>query len=158
MCDETIQRAKARRAVTGRALAVPFLVCVMFSQNVKSEIPRGERNEWSRKICGCPMPAHSGQLSMLIREALENNPRKSGTRCVRARQPAHRVSPAEALDEPVLEAGVISVPWPRSLQPEDTTMKMIDTIPTSPVSRKTRFCAKDAAKDAEAIGHGYRRA
>jgi hypothetical protein len=45
---------------------------------------------------------------MLIGEALENNPERG---LLRAREAAsHRVSPAEALDDPVLEAGVINVP------------------------------------------------
>ena len=156
MCDETIQSTKARRVVTGRALAVPFLVCVMFSQNVKSEIPRGESvTNGPAKFAAAPMPAHSGQLSMLIGEALENNPEIRAA--LRAREAAsHRVSPAEALDDPVLEAGVINVPLASSpFNREDMTMKMIGLSQRLPFPGKRGLRKDVAAKDAEAIGHGY---
>ena len=59
MCDETIQSAQAHRAMTGRALAVPFLVCVMFSKR-ETEIPRGESvTNGPAKFAAAPMPAHS---------------------------------------------------------------------------------------------------
>ena len=151
MCDETIQSAKARRAMTGRALAVPFLVCVMFSQNVKSEIPRGESvTDRPAKFAAAPMPAHSGQLSMLIGEALENNPEIQAA--LRAREAAgHRVSPAEALDDPVLEAGVINVPLASSpFNREDMTMKMIGLSQRLPFPGKRGLRKDVAAKDAEA--------
>ena len=94
-------------------------------------------------------------LSSLIAEALENNPEIRAAQQEReaARQ---RISPAEALDDPMLEAGVINAPLASSpFNREDMTMKMIGLSQRLPFPGKRGLRKDVASKDAEAIDHGY---
>ncbi len=94
-------------------------------------------------------------LSALITEALENNPEIQAA--LRERDAAsQRIAPAEALDDPVLEAGVINAPLASSpFNREDMTMKMIGLSQNLPYPGKRGLRRDVAAKDAEAIGYGY---
>ena len=70
--------------------------------------------------------AHNATLLPgLITEALENNPEIQAAH--QEREAAQqRIAPAEALDDPMLEAGVINAPLASSpFNREDMTMKMI---------------------------------
>ncbi|MDP1558363.1 MAG: TolC family protein [Nitrosomonas sp.] len=94
-------------------------------------------------------------LPGLIVEALENNPEIQAAYQEReaARQ---RVSPAEALDDPMLEAGVINAPLASSpFNREDMTMKMIGLSQRLPFPGKRSLRKDVASKDAEAINYGY---
>lgn len=95
------------------------------------------------------------QLDMLVAEALENNPEIRAA--LREREAAaQRVSPAEALDDPVLEAGVINAPLASSpFNREDMTMKMIGLSQRLPFPGKRGLRGAIAARDAESISHGY---
>ena len=90
-------------------------------------------------------------LSALITEALENNPEIQAA--LRERDAARqRIAPAEALDDPVLEAGVINAPLASSpFNREDMTMKMIGLSQNLPYPGKRGLRRDVAAKDAEAI-------
>lgn len=94
-------------------------------------------------------------LSNLIIEALKNNPE------IHAALQAHnaaqqRITSAEALDDPVLEAGVINVPLASSpFNRDDMTMKMIGLSQRLPFPGKRRLRKEVASKDAEAIEQGY---
>jgi outer membrane protein TolC len=92
---------------------------------------------------------------MLVAEALENNPEIRAA--LREREAAaQRVSPAEALDDPVLEAGVINAPLASSpFNREDMTMKMIGLSQRLPFPGKRGLRGAIAARDAESISHGY---
>ncbi|AEJ02449.1 outer membrane efflux protein [Nitrosomonas sp. Is79A3] len=94
-------------------------------------------------------------LPSLIAEALENNPEIQAA--YQEREAAQqRVSPAEALDDPMLEAGVINAPLASSpFNREDMTMKMIGLSQRLPFPGKRGLRKDVAAKDAEAIGQGY---
>lgn len=94
-------------------------------------------------------------LSTLIAEALENNPEIQAA--LREREAAQqRISPAEALDDPVLEAGVINAPLASStFNREDMTMKMIGLSQRFPFPGKRGLRKDVAARDAEAIEYGY---
>lgn len=94
-------------------------------------------------------------LRVLIAEALENNPEIQAA--MRERDAARqRISPAEALDDPVLEAGVINAPLASStFNREDMTMKMIGLSQRLPFPGKRGLRKDVAAKDAEAVDHGY---
>ena len=93
-------------------------------------------------------------LTTLVAEALANNPEIQAAR--RERDAAQqRISPAGALDDPMLEAGVLNLPT-RSLRfdREDMTMKMIGLSQRLPYPGKRGLREEVAAKDAETIGYG----
>ncbi|MCC2681255.1 MAG: Outer rane efflux protein [Nitrosospira multiformis] len=94
-------------------------------------------------------------LTTLIAEALENNPEIRAA--LREREAAQqRISPAEALEDPVLEAGVINAPLASStFNREDMTMKMIGLSQRFPFPGKRGLRKDVAARDAEAIEYGY---
>jgi outer membrane protein, heavy metal efflux system len=94
-------------------------------------------------------------LRALITEALENNPEIQAA--LRERDAARqRIAPAEALDDPVLEAGVINMPLASStFNREDMTMKMIGLSQRVPFPGKRGLRKDVAARDAEAVEHGY---
>ncbi|WP_293004813.1 TolC family protein [Nitrosomonas sp.] len=94
-------------------------------------------------------------LPGLIREALENNPeiRAAHQERTAAQQ---RIAPAEALDDPMLEAGVINAPLASSpFNREDMTMKMIGLSQRLPFPGKRGLRKEVASKDAQAIEYGY---
>jgi cobalt-zinc-cadmium efflux system outer membrane protein len=94
-------------------------------------------------------------LIALIAEALENNPEIQAA--LREREAARqRISPAGALDDPMIEAGVINAPLASSpFNREDMTMKMIGLSQNLPYPGKRGLRQDVAAKDAEAVGYGY---
>lgn len=98
---------------------------------------------------------HETLLPDLIAEALENNPEIQAAQQEReaARQ---RIAPAQALDDPMLEAGVINAPLASSpFNREDMTMKMIGLSQRLPFPGKRGLRKEVASKDAEAIDQGY---
>ena len=104
-----------------------------------------------------PRPAiHSAaSLADVVAEALQNNPEIQAAR--KEREAAqHRVAPAGALDDPMLEAGFINVPT-NSLRfdREDMTMKMIGLSQRLPYPGKRGLRQDVATKDAETLGYGY---
>ena len=79
----------------------------------------------STGVRAAPEESRDPQLQELLAEAARNNPeiRAAGNERLAAQ---HRVSPAGALDDPMLEAGVINAPLPTlRLNREDMTMKML---------------------------------
>ncbi len=94
-------------------------------------------------------------LATLISETLQNNPEIQAS--LREREAAQqRISPAEALDDPMLEAGVINAPLASSpFNREDMTMKMIGLSQRFPFPGKRGLRKEVASKDAEAINYGY---
>jgi outer membrane protein TolC len=103
-----------------------------------------------------PEEPRDAQLQELIAEAVRNNPeiRAANNEAEAARQ---RVSPAGALDDPMLEAGLVNVPtdsW--RLNREDMTMKMLGLAQRLPFPGKRALRREVAERDAETAGHGYR--
>lgn len=95
-------------------------------------------------------------LSSLVAEALQNNPelRAAAKETEAATQ---RVRPAGALEDPMLEAGLLNVPiQPFSLNREDMTMKMLGLSQKLPYPGKRALREQVAAKDAETLGYGLR--
>lgn len=148
---------------------VPFFAMAMFSPYAKPDNP--VKTQGLSVISGIPKvpeifsPAsaittnsttNSTALTALISEALENNPEIKAA--LREREAAgHRIAPAEALDDPVLEAGVINAPLASSpFNREDMTMKMIGLSQRLPFPGKRGLRKDVATKDAESIGYGYR--
>ncbi len=95
-------------------------------------------------------------LASLIAEALKNNPelRAAAKETEAANQ---RVRPAGALEDPMLEAGLLNVPiQPFRLNREDMTMKMLGLSQKLPYPGKRALREQVAAKDAETLNYGLR--
>lgn len=95
-------------------------------------------------------------LQELISEALKNNPEISAA--AHEKDAAlNRVSPAGALDDPMVEAGLINVPIsPWRLNREDMTMKMLGISQRLPYPGKRGLREDVATKDAESVALGYK--
>src|SRR5512146_2918886 len=95
-------------------------------------------------------------LSSLVDEALRNNPelRAASNEAEAAKQ---RVRPAGALEDPMLEAGLLNAPiQPFSVSREDMTMKMLGLSQKLPYPGKRALRERVAAKDAETLDYGLR--
>ena len=95
--------------------------------------------------------AESPQLAALVAEALANNPEIAAARneLDAARQ---RVPAAGALDDPMMELGVVNAPLAsHSLRREDMTMKMLGLGQRLPFPGKRGLRRAVAAADAESI-------
>ena len=95
-------------------------------------------------------------LSALIGEALQNNPelRAAANETEAASQ---RVRPAGALEDPMLEAGLLNAPFqPFSLNRVDMTMKMLGLSQKLPFPGKRALREQVAEKDAESAKFGLR--
>ncbi len=98
----------------------------------------------------------SPALGALVAEALQNNPelRAAAKETEAADQ---RVRPAGALEDPMLEAGLLNAPiQPFSLNREDMTMKMLGLSQKLPYPGKRALREQVAAKDAETLKYGLR--
>ncbi len=95
-------------------------------------------------------------LNALVAEALQNNP-ELGAAVKETEAAGERVRPAGALEDPMLEAGLLNVPiQPFRLNREDMTMKMLGLSQKLPYPGKRALREQVAAKDAETIGYGLR--
>jgi outer membrane protein, heavy metal efflux system len=91
----------------------------------------------------------------VVNETLQNNPEIRAARKERdaAQQ---RIAPAGALDDPMLEAGVLNLPTSSfRFDREDMTMKMIGVSQRLPYPGKRGLRQDVAAKDAESVGYGF---
>jgi outer membrane protein TolC len=91
-------------------------------------------------------------LDALVTEALQHNPE------IRAATLEHeaaleRRAPARALDDPMLEFGIVNASLPVSLRRDDMTMQMLGLSQKLPFPGKRRLREAVAGADAEAIGH-----
>ena len=99
--------------------------------------------------------ARDSQLQGLVAEAIRNNAeiRAAGNERLAAQ---HRVLPAGALDDPMLEAGVINAPLRSQIfRREDMTMKMLGLSQKIPFPGKLDLRQEVAAKDSESVAHAY---
>jgi len=100
-------------------------------------------------------PQITTPLKALVSEALQNNPEIQAAR--KEREAAqHRIAPAGAFDDPMLEAGFINLPI-NSLRfdREEMTMKMIGLSQRFPYPGKRGLRQSVATQDAETVGYGY---
>jgi outer membrane protein TolC len=95
------------------------------------------------------------RLQGLLEEAARNSPeiRAAANELEAARQ---RVSSAGALDDPMLEVGVINAPLAsQTFRREDMTMKMLGLSQRFPYPGKRGLRRDVATKDAESVSHAY---
>ena len=92
-------------------------------------------------------------LAAVVAEALQNNPEILAVR--RDQEAAlNRVAPASALEDPMLEVGVVNLPVPSgSFHQEDMTMKMVGLTQRLPYPGKRALREDVATKEAEAAAH-----
>ena len=145
------------------ALQLALAAGAMISVNAQAEDPGYAHAEGgSRTFAAAPPKAsatssthQSALLTSLVLEALENNPEIQAA--LRERDAAsQRIAPAEALDDPVLEAGLVNAPLTSStLNREDMTMKMIGLSQRLPFPGKRGLRKDVAAQDAQSVGYGY---
>ena len=88
----------------------------------------------------------------LVAEALAHNPE---IRAARQEQAAaeQRATSARALEDPMLELGVVNAPLPFSLRRDDMTMKMLGLTQKLPYPGKRALRGSVAAADFASIGH-----
>ena len=129
-----------RRRQEGRVWLLAILLCAAAATSVPA---------WADEPGSTPLQA-------LIGQAIKDNPEIAAA--AREKEAAaHRVSPAGAFDDPMVEAGLISVPiqsW--RLNREDMTMKMLGISQRLPYPGKRGLREAVAAKDAESVALGYR--
>jgi outer membrane protein, heavy metal efflux system len=142
------------------AATVAFFAMAIFSADVKAEATVGAvAPESTSTTFGSAMEASAtndaAALAALIVEAMESNPEIQAA--LREREAAsERIAPAEALDDPILEAGVINAPLASStFNREDMTMKMIGLSQRVPFPGKRGLRKDVAMQDAQSVGHGY---
>ena len=100
-------------------------------------------------------PALSAPLERLIAEALENNPEIRAAR-IEIDAAAHRIAPASALDDPMLEAGVLNLPVSTfGFNREDMTMKMLGVSQRFPYPGKRDLRREVAERNADSVKHAY---
>ena len=141
-------------------IIVALLAGVMLPATAQAEVSSSTRTVASTQAAPSEASAtanvkDSSPLTALIVEALENNPEIQAA--LQEREAARqRISPAGALDDPILEAGVINAPLASSpFNREDMTMKMIGLSQRLPFPGRLGLRQDVAAKDAEAVGYGY---
>ena len=101
------------------------------------------------------MPLLQEPLRALLGEALKNNPEIAAARN-EYQAAAQRIAPAGALDDPMLEAGVLNVPTSSfSFSREDMTMKMLGLSQRLPYPGKRGLKRDIAVLDAESVAQGY---
>lgn len=100
-------------------------------------------------------PHGATPLAQLIAEALRNNPEIQAAR--KEHEAAEqRIAPAGALDDPMLEAGIINLPTDSfRFDREEMTMKMIGLSQRFPYPGKRGLRQDVATREAESSGHGY---
>lgn len=142
------------------AVTAAFFAMAIFSANVKAEAPASAVVPESTSTTFGPameVSATNGAnaLAALIAEAMESNPEiRSALREHEAA--SQRIAPAEALDDPILEAGVINAPLVSStFNRDDMTMKMIGLSQRVPFPGKRGLRKDVAMQDAQSVGHGY---
>ena len=105
---------------------------------------------------GAPAAVAAPALSALVAEALQNNPELRGA-AKETEAAGQRIRPAGALEDPMVEAGLLNVPiQPLRLNREDMTMKMLGVSQKLPYPGKRALREQVAAKDAETVGYGLR--
>lgn len=116
---------------------------------------RGEQPQSQSAALSPPLGQKTTPLGQLIAEALRNNPEIQAAR--REREAAvQRIAPAGALDDPMLEAGVLNLPTSSfSFSREEMTMKMLGLSQRLPYPGKLGLKREVAQREAESVGHAY---
>jgi cobalt-zinc-cadmium efflux system outer membrane protein len=91
-------------------------------------------------------------IGPLLDEALHHNADIATARA-EGEAAADRIAPAAALDDPMLEVGIVNAPLPVSLRREDMTMKMLGLSQKLPFPGKRELRRNIAAADSKSVAH-----
>jgi cobalt-zinc-cadmium efflux system outer membrane protein len=91
-------------------------------------------------------------VEALIAEALLHNPEIAAARA-ESEAARQRIAPSTALDDPMLEAGIVNAPLPYSLRREGMTMKMLGLTQKLPYPGKRALRHDVAIADAASVEH-----
>ena len=91
-------------------------------------------------------------VKMLVAEALIHNTEIAAARA-ESDAARYRIAPASALDDPMLEAGIVNAPLPFSLRRNDMTMKMLGLSQKLPYPGKRGLRRDVAVADAASVSH-----
>src|SRR5712692_11837812 len=144
------------RAAAGEILcwAASFSFC---AARISGLFCSASATRFPSEVVGEPRPAIRATTSLgnLVAEALQNNPEiRAAQKEKEAAQ--QRIAPAGALDDPMLQAGVINLPSNSlSFNRDDMTMKMIGLSQRFSYPGKRDLRQGIAGKDAESVGYGY---
>jgi cobalt-zinc-cadmium efflux system outer membrane protein len=134
---------------------LPWLTIVPLAYAAETPSGPGRQPSSQPMARSAPSQQHAAPLAQLVAEALQNNPEIQAAR-KEQEAAAQRIAPAGALDDPMLEAGVLNLPTSSfSFGREDMTMKMIGMSQRFPYPGKRDLRQDVATKDAETIGFGY---
>ncbi len=107
------------------------------------------RTAWGADIAAAESES---PVTALVAEALRSNPELAAA-TAEAEAAHNRIAPAGALDDPMFEAGVVSVPVDSlSLNEDDMTMKMLGLEQRLPFPGKRGLRRAVAASEAESLG------
>jgi outer membrane protein, heavy metal efflux system len=151
--------ARARRACVSAGLILPLLAAAQphdasTAAALSSIVPTALASAVASET-GAEHTGRSEALGRLLAEAIQNNPEIRAARSEREAA-LQRVAPAGALDDPMLEAGILNLPATSpSFSREDMTMKMLGLSQRFPYPGKRGLKQDVALLDSESMGKAY---
>lgn len=103
-------------------------------------------------VAAAPDSSAATPVEPLLEEALRHNLEIAAARA-ESDAAQHRIAPARALDDPMLETGIVNAPIPFSLRREDMTMKMLGLSQKLPYLGKRGLRHDVAIADAASVAH-----
>lgn len=97
-------------------------------------------------------PEVTSPIDSLLAEALAHNPDIASARAT-SDAAQQRIAPAGALEDPMLEAGIVNAPLPFSLRRDDMTMEMLGLSQKLPFPGKRALRHDIAVAEASSIAH-----
>ncbi len=151
----SISLMHGRRASAGLACSLIFVLAAVPACAGEPSVPRVEPLPPAAAYSVGAGATDRGTLAQLVAEALRNNPEIRAARNEREAA-SQRIAPAGALDDPMLEAGVLNFPTRSfSFGREDMTMKMLGLSQRFPYPGKRALKREVAEKDAESVAYAY---
>ncbi|MCC7081908.1 MAG: TolC family protein [Burkholderiales bacterium] len=147
--------ARARRACVSAGLIVPLVAAAQPHDPSIAAAGRATVLTASAPAAHAGRSASDSGLEALLAEAIEHNPEIRAARSERAAARA-RIAPAGALDDPMVEAGIVNLPAASpSLAREDMTMKILGLSQRIPYPGKRGLKHDVAVLDSESLDHAY---
>jgi outer membrane protein TolC len=143
---------------SGRIISTLFLILLGTAAATAAELTAARLEPLRFAAAPEPVTLNGGAatpLERVIALAREHNPEIHAA--LREKEAAeHRVAPASALDDPMLEMGVLNLPVSSfSFSREDMTMKMLGLTQRIPYPGKRVLRREVAERNAESISHAY---
>jgi len=146
---------RARNACVSASLMLP-LIATAEPQELSAPTPGGSIVlTASASAAGAERADTDARLERVLAEAIASNPEIRAARGAREAA-VQRVAPAGALDDPMIEAGILNLPTTSpSFSREDMTMKMLGLSQRFPYPGKRGLKQDVALLDSESLGYAY---